>query len=278
MAKLIAAEVVTPSALDAAARQRFASELYALHARIFRGVDEAAFVRYVVGSTAQHTWIQLYRDPAGDLGGYFAVHIYEREIDGVMTAVVRGETGILRRHRGNNMIGSFIIGRALRYVMSHPTRPTYFLGSLVHPSTYSLFGRFVEEVWPREGVETPPEILGLMDTLGDAFGLDRVDPSNGLVRKVGWQTIDSSSDRAYWHNNDRPGVQFFLRENPGYAEGHGLLTVAPVTVRNALGAFARWSAGKAASRARKATAGARAGLAALLPAGRTAPMLPQLHR
>ena len=259
-----------PGRLDAAAKQELEDELYDLHSRIFRGVDKAAFVKYVVDSKAEHTWIQLYRGEDGALGGYLAVHIYEREIDGRMTAIVRGETGTLRKYRGANLIGGFFAERVLRYRVAHPLRPVYLLGSLVHPSSYAQLARYADDVWPREGVETPAEILGLMETLGEAFGLDRVDPENALVRKVGWQTIDSRGDRAYWERCDRPGVQFFLRENPGYEEGHGLLTLAPLTLGAVTRGIARYMYAKGERRTRKLAARGRAGIAAILPAAAAA--------
>lgn len=266
MTKLVAAEVVMPRALDPIAKEQLEVELYDLHSRIFRGHDKPYFVRYVVDSKAEHTWIQLYRDEDGALGGYLALHIYERVIDGRTIAVVRGEVGTLRKHRGSNLAAGFFAERVLRYLAAHPLRPLYFLGTLIHPSSYGQLVRYAGEgVWPREGIEPPAEICGLMDTLGDAFGLDRVDPANALVRKVGWETIDSRSDRAHWERCDRPGVQFFLRANPGYEEGHGLLTLVPLTLGTLTRGVARYMRAKSESRTRKLAARLRAGLAALVP-------------
>ncbi len=264
--RLVAAEVVMPRTLEATAKQQLEDELYDLHSRIFRGVDKASFVKYVIDSLAEHTWIQLYRGEDGALGGYFAVHIYERELDGRKIAIVRGETGTLRKYRGANLIGGFFAERVIRYLAAHPRRRLYFLGSLVHPSSYGQLTRYVDEVWPREGVETPAEILGLMDALGDAFGLPRVAPDHALVRKVGWQTIDSRTDRTYWERCERPGVQFFLRENPGYEEGHGLLTLAPLTLGAVARGVARYVFAKSKRRARQLAVRTRRGLAGLLPA------------
>ncbi len=265
MAKLVVAETVMPKALDPIAKQQLADDLYDLHSRIFRGVDKASFVAYVIESKAEHTWIQLYRDQDGALGGYAAVHIYERRVGGKMTAILRGETGTLREHRGADLVVNCYARHLLRYRAAHPLRPLYFLGSLVHPSSYGLIARHMDEVWPRQGVETPAEILELMDSLGDAFGLDRVDAANALVRKVGWQTIDSRNDRAYWERCERPGVQFFLRENPGYEEGHGLLTLVPLTLGAVTRGLAQLVRVKSERRARKLAARARAGLGALRP-------------
>lgn len=68
--KLAAAEVVTPAVLDLAEKLELEDALFDLHRRIFRDLDRARFVRIVVDSTAEHHWIQLYRDEHGALGGY----------------------------------------------------------------------------------------------------------------------------------------------------------------------------------------------------------------
>jgi hypothetical protein len=263
--QLAAAEIVTPATLDPIAKRALEDALYDLHSRIFQGVDKDSFIDYVVDSEAQHTWIQLFRDDGGALGGYFAVHIYERVIDGRTVAIVRGEFGTLREHRGSNLMAAFFAERVLRYMAAHPLRRMYILASFVHPSSYSQLVRYHDEVWPREGAETPAAIRELMDSLGDAFGLDRVDPMNALVRKVGWLTSDSQADRAYWEGCDRPGVKFFLRENPDYGEGHGLLTLAPLTLGIVARGLSRYALARATSRIRKLAGRARAEIAGLLP-------------
>ncbi len=231
MNKLVAAETIVPKALDPIAKQQLEDDLYDLHRCIFGGHDRRYFVEYVIDSKAEHTWIQVYRGDGGELGGYLALHIFEREVGGRTIAVVRCETGTLRKYRGANLLVGAFAERVLRYRAAHPLRPLYLLGTLIHPSSYSQLVRYADDaVWPREGAETPAEIRELMEALGDEFGIDRVDPANPLVRKVGWQTLDSHGDRAYWERCDRPGVQFFRRANPGYEQGHGLLTIAPLSL------------------------------------------------
>jgi hypothetical protein len=272
-ARLAAAEMVEPAYLDLAEKLQFEDELYDLHRRIFDGFDKASFVKYVVDSKAEHTWIRLFRGEGGELGGYTAVHVYEREIDGRMTAIVRCQTGTLRKYRGANIVGGFFADRVLRYLLLHPLRPLYFVGLAVHPSSYSQLVRYTDEVWPREGVETPPETLELMEEIADVFGIERVDQENALVRHGGWQTLDSSDDRAYWERSERPGVQFFLRTNPGYVDGHALFTLAPYTIGSVTRGIVRYARAKGERRVRTLAARARAGIAALLP-GRAAALLP----
>lgn len=55
-------EVVNPGKLDETQRENLASELYAIHARIFHGVQCESFAREVIHSTARLTRIAIYRN------------------------------------------------------------------------------------------------------------------------------------------------------------------------------------------------------------------------
>lgn len=47
------------------------------------------------------------------------------------------------------------------------------------------------------------------------------------MRKVGWRTRATEVEREYWRHCDKPAARFFVGTNPG--DGHGLLTLAPVS-------------------------------------------------
>ncbi|WP_375773002.1 cyclic nucleotide-binding domain-containing protein [Archangium gephyra] len=227
-------EVIRPHALSAEARRQLVDTLYAVHRRIFDGVGRESFARYVVESHAEHTWILVHKNEAGEAVGYFALHIFEKQLGGEPLAVFRAEAGLLREYRGGNVNARFWFERVVRYVLKHPGRRVFYLGSLVHPSSYWLFARYCGEVWPRRDQETPPELLGFMDTLATEFGLEKVHPAQPLVRRVGWRTRETEVERDYWAHCDKPEVRFFLEANPGYGDGHGLVTVVPITLKNLL--------------------------------------------
>src|SRR6185295_6746676 len=124
----------------------------------------------------------------------------------------------------------FGLWRGLRVLLANPGRRFYYLGSLVHPSSYSLFAKFFPEVHPSVHTQTPPAMLRLMDDMADEFGLARVDEQNPLVRKVGWKTRDTEAERAYWQQCDKPAARFFVQANRGYGQGHGLLTLVPLSL------------------------------------------------
>ncbi|WPB73282.1 cyclic nucleotide-binding domain-containing protein [Archangium violaceum] len=232
MPHITSTEVILPHSLSAEARRQLIDSLYAVHRRIFDGVGRESFARYVVESKAEHTWLLVHKNEAEEVVGYFALHIFEKQLGGEPLAVFRAEAGLLREYRGGNVTARFWTEWVLRYVLKHPGRRVFYMGSLVHPSSYWLIAQHCREVWPRREQETPPELLAFMDTLATEFGLEKVHPAWPLVREVGWRTRETEVEREYWAHCDKPEVRYFLEANPGYGEGHGLVTLVPITLGN----------------------------------------------
>ncbi len=234
MPRIASTEVIIPKALCAERRHRLTEALYAVHCEIFDGVERESFAKYVVESKAEHTWIQIHKNEAGEIVGYFALHIFERRFNGQPSAVFRAEAGSLRAYRGGSITMRFGLKRLVSYLLKNPGCKAYYLGSLVHPSSYALLAHHFGTVWPRSEQETPPESLAFMQALASEFGLEEVNPEQPLVRRVGWRTRETEEEREYWQHCDKPAARYFLEANPGYAEGHGLVTLVPLTTANVM--------------------------------------------
>jgi hypothetical protein len=234
MPRIASTEIIIPNTLSAEGRRQLTEALYAVHQQIFDGVERESFARYVVDSKAEHTWIQVHRNEEGAIVGYFALHVFERQLGGQPSAVFRAEAGSLRAYRGGGITMRFGLKRVVRYLLENPGRKAWYLGSLVHPSSYTLLAHHFGTVWPRREQGTPPELLAFMDTLASEFGLEKVDPERPLVRHVGWKTRETEVEQEYWWRCDKSAARFFIEANPGYGEGHGLLTMVPLTVANVL--------------------------------------------
>jgi len=228
MPQIARSEVVVPKDMSSDERRALADELYAVHCEIFDGVDREAFAAYVIDSKAEQTKILLHRAADGAIVGYLAYHVFQRRLGGRPVQVIRAESGIRRAYRGRHSGVSWLVGQGLR-LFARSDRPTYLLSSLVHPSSYLMFARNLDRFWPRPDEPVPPDVLELMLELADDFHLDAVDPRQPLVRKVGWRTRDTEVEREYWRHCDKPAARFFVGTNPGYGDGHGLLTLAPVS-------------------------------------------------
>ncbi len=249
MPAITSSEIVVPTRLSVAERQRLIDELYAVHSQIFDGVGKTAFAKYVVESKAGHTHIQLHKNAEGRVVGYFAVHVFATELHTKSVAVFRIEAGTLREYRGRNTNARFAIQQIFHYRLANPTQPLFYLGTLVHPSSYMLFAKYADEVWPNRERPRPPHVVAFMVDLATTFELEPVDPENPLVVRVGWQTRDTEVERSYWRGCDRPAARFFVRENPNYSLGHGLMTLVPITSKGVLRAIGRMIAQRVQGRA-----------------------------
>ena len=226
MSQTVQTQRIDPSRLAADTKQALIDELYATHCQIFDGVSKQVFANYVVNSPAQRTRIEVLR-VEGEVVGYTAVHTFVREIAGQRRVVIRAESGKLPAYR-RSANGALIISEILRACLRYPQLPKAFLSCLIHPSSYLALGHVAPQIYPSPKAPTPTPIQALMDEFADSFGLECVDPEQRSVRKVGWITRESDHDRVSWSSRSDDLTRFFIRQNPGYVRGHGLVTYAPI--------------------------------------------------
>ncbi|MFT4627339.1 MAG: CRP-like cAMP-binding protein [Myxococcota bacterium] len=235
----LVSSVVRPHLLTEEDRASFIDELYAAHCDVFDGVTRESFTKYVIDSTADRTEIKVFRTEAGELAGYIAAHFFEREFAGELCTVMRLEAGMKRAFRGANVVGPFVVQQVIQSALTQ-SRELWYLGSLVHPSSYCALTRHAQEFWPNPDVPTPPDTLEFMLQLADDFGLERVDPERPLVRSVGWITRDTPAERAFWLGSKRPLARFFCAQNPNFFDGHGLVTLIPMGRERVVANVTRW--------------------------------------
>jgi hypothetical protein len=227
--------------MSAEAREALARELYAVHAQIFSGLDFQGFRKYVIERSSWRTWVYVRHNPAGKLVGYTAIHAFLRKLQGRRVTVIRMEAGTLREARGRDATMVYGLLRLMRIWMRYPLRRVYMFAALTHPSSYTFLSRYVPGIWPHaERHPVPEKVLGQMEELAEEFGLERVDAANPLVRRVDWVTIESDEERARWQNSPRRDTQFYITQNPGYGEGHGLVSLLPLTMTALSRALARF--------------------------------------
>lgn len=216
-------------AMPAEARARLARELYGIHSRIFTGQSFEEFRDYVVERRAWRTWIYVRRDARGETVGYTSVHVFHLDVHGRASSVIRMEAGTLPEARGRDLTMVYALLRLIGVWLRAPWRRTCIFAALTHPSSYTFLAHYAPVIWPHvDRKPIPPEILREMEALAEAFGLERVNPENPLLRKVEWVTIESDEDRQHWRTSRRRDTRFYMRANPGYTEGHGLMTYIPV--------------------------------------------------
>lgn len=244
MPKIVRDEVIDPKSLDEAAVLALIDRLYAVHNEIFDGVSVEEFAKYVVRSQAERTLIQLSYGPGDELAGYIAMHSFRRSFRGEPCTVLRAEAGLRRAYRGDGGPGAFFASQVVKTRLEQ-TGALYYLGCLVHPSSYMALSRGAQVIWPAPGQALPEDVAQFLINLGDQFHLARVDPDRPLVREVGWITRDSEVEREYWLNCQITAPRFYVEQNPGFVLGHGLLTLIPLDLNNLSRSLVSWGGGRA---------------------------------
>ena len=135
------------------------------------------------------------------------------------------ESGVEPAFRGRKLFSRFVLANVLWTVLRYPTRPIWFFACFVHPSAYVSCIRHAPELWPRPGEEAPASMTGLMQSVVEAFHMTPTDRPG--VFQVGWITRG-----AHAPGRVCPEAAWYMDRNPGYLDGHGLLTVMPVSLNH----------------------------------------------
>ena len=242
MEKIATSEIIDPGCLGKEEKRRFIRELYEVHRQIFQSADIIEFSNYILRPDALRTRVKIFRNYQQELVGYYAIHLFEIRIrDAEITAIFRAEAGLLRVYRRKQSTLSFAFAEYCRYKCLHPGRKAYYLGTLVHPSSYHSIFRHCFDIYPSYKNETPPDILRFMCDIARTLRIRPACGDNPLIVHVGWKVQNDREDLAFWSHCNKPDVKFFLKTNPSYREGDGLLTLVPITWKNLLWLFIRWT-------------------------------------
>jgi hypothetical protein len=233
----LSAEVLSLSDLSAPERDALGDELFALHRKIFSGLSRRQFVDHVFHDHAAATKIKIFRNVEGTAVGYCAVHRYQRRRHGKRCTMFRAEAGLLKQYRGHQETASFVFMQGLSYKLRNPTRRVFYLGMLVHPSSYCLLAERFPTIYPSRRRKTPQHIRKAMCELADSFEVPQAE-GDPLLREIGWITRETAAEADAWRSSRHPDVRFFLAMNPRYERGNGLVTLVPFTIGNLLGAAA----------------------------------------
>jgi hypothetical protein len=200
----------------------------------------------VVERDAWRTWVYVKHNSKGQVVGYTSMHAFRVLMGGRLSVVIRLEAGTLPAYRGRDVTMVYAVLRLLRVWARQPWRRFCIFAALTHPSSYTFLSHYAPVIWPHATrKEIPPDIMERMEHLAHTFHLDRVDPANPLVRQVNWVTLESDEDRQRWMASKRRDTRFYLDHNPGYVEGHGMLTYIPFNGSILLRSLVRFLVGRA---------------------------------
>jgi len=227
-------DVVDVMRLTGPAREHFLDDLSNLVANIFEGYDREYLTQELLGNGLVSAKVLTIRNEHGALVGFNMFRGFEFEIDGRTVAVFRALAGLLPEYRGRNSMLAFSFIQAIDYKLRHPLRQAHFLLCALHPSSYYLPARYAHKIWPRCEQETPAEKFLLMQRLFAAAGRSFGDGEHTYVARCGKRTLQNTQESTSWKASNIPQVRHFLRLNPNYESGYGLVCLIPLTATNLL--------------------------------------------
>ncbi|MDR1935323.1 MAG: hypothetical protein LBS49_07050 [Candidatus Accumulibacter sp.] len=210
--------------LDAALLERMAA-LYLAH---YDGSSEALFCRDL---REKDEVVLLYC--AEELAGFSAFKCYTASWRGQPVRVVySGDTVVARQHWGQQALAFAWITRMGEIRRQAPETPLYWFLLVKGHRTFKYLSVFGKSFFPHWQLQRP-DLRALAEELASArFGKD-YDPASGIVRfpdSRGRLRADIAAPRA--EELAKPGTRFFLRKNPGYAQGDELVCLCELVSAN----------------------------------------------
>ena len=209
-------------------RQDLSERLFAVHSKIFEGVQKEQFIRYVIEPETRVTKIYLLQNAEGLDVGYITFQQFHARLDRGSRNVFRTEVGILPAYRGHNVSMRLLSREITKAYFKSGCKRSFFLATPIHPNPYCAALRSGVSVYPHPKKETPSRVLELMDKLSAALNISQVGVHSRYEKEVGWIVRENPAKRARVLARTDPASRFYLEQNPDYHLGNGMMMVIPV--------------------------------------------------
>ncbi|MDH5301759.1 MAG: hypothetical protein OEW58_10395 [Gammaproteobacteria bacterium] len=218
--------------LDPVRRDRLVDRFYALFQKIFEGVSKEKVKKSVFETAAEDIRIRFFQDEMRNDIGFCVLYRYQINFAGKNYTVFRSDAGMMEMHRRRLTTLSFGLLQVLSYKFRHPFKPVFYFESLVHPSSYHLFYRYFRRMFPSPKQAMPEQYRELRDACFESFKMSPALSGSADAMHSGWITRGKVDEVEYWQSLRYPDVDFFIKHNPGFPQGDGLLVILPVTFGN----------------------------------------------
>jgi hypothetical protein len=204
------------SKLPDAAKQAIVDEVVEWGLTIWHSTT-AALRGICVDPKAFKTVVYQLRTDDATLVGVASMKFYRVRHDEQDIVVVRTALGLDPKHRGNKFALRCLLGELLRWKASNPLTETYLFSTLIHPVTYKLCcDLLTDKVYPYFKNPDNPPMRKMITELAELFGVEKSDSPHPFVYRERFVTIETEQVSAYWRNNQRPEVKFYVEHCPQY--------------------------------------------------------------
>ncbi len=170
----------------------------------------------------------------GNLVGFTGLRINRTEIcERECLLIYFGQTIIHRAYRGNALIPRTAVKLLVKYWKDLVMGRIYVWADALTYKAYLVFAKTLKEYYPAYRSKAPQHVRELINYVGEEYYGDAFCRNTGTVKKDTVFVNDSSTIIDTEKEKD-PDVLFYADSNPDYINGHGLITLAPMTGKNYL--------------------------------------------
>ena len=168
----------------------------------------------------------------GRLVGTASIRTHHVMLGGRMVIAIQTSQVLLRPEaRGRNVLQKVGFRCWLAQRLRHPFRHIYWFFDTFGWKSYLLLPHNFRDFWPRHDLPTPPREQSLIDRLATrVYGADWR-PAQGIVVRSGRKRLRPATAPLEGARAS-PHIDFFVRANPGHADGDMLVCLCPLSTAN----------------------------------------------
>ena len=180
---------------------------------------------------AMNNYFALYTNQ-GKIVGFTGLRINKVQSDKKRKLMIYfGQTVIDKQFRGKALLPITGAKLCMKYFWDLLSSEVYFWCDALSYKPYLVFAKTLADFYPTRKRNMPKSIKNLIDVIGNQHYQDSYCPESGTVLKP-VHLVSDLSVCVYEKDKQDADIQFYMKANPRYTEGHGLITLAPVNFSN----------------------------------------------
>lgn len=164
--------------------------------------------------------------------GFTGLRIDKTKVQGRKQLLVYfGQTVVDEKYRGQSLIPVTGAKLCLKYWKEMLSADVYFWADALTYKAYLVFAKSVAEMYPSRKNSMPESMKQIIDHIGHLYYKQTYCPKTGTIQKDKILVNDSTMRIPLKYTADED-IRFYLKANPLFREGHGLLTITPMNRTN----------------------------------------------
>lgn len=172
----------------------------------------------------------------GSLRGAELLGVDRKEQEGRKFTLIRCGLAFLQRdYQGGSLLYFAMVYLVLKEMLLHPRTPLYLILKAFSYKSYLVMNSVVKDFYPRYDKKTPEFEQQLIDNFAKEVSMkgDVYDPERCVIERTLSNIKDFVAPMTE-RQLENPHIKFFQETNPGWPQGHQLITLGKVTWKDLL--------------------------------------------